>query len=232
MADEKAAQFQEMNRRAWNSTIVQELTRGSNLFVTSIKWNRDESNAPKADQFQRYNYVVQGDKIFVAVWTTDEAQDVCNSGLPPFARIKVKKSIMVNFYPEKTTDKPTDTRECILDDGETGVLDASSKHFMIAQGPTSTIKTYDAMTWSKTTVDYAGEILVTVAKSKCFYTINQGSGTYRPRAGVRFQGFRYLDKVAALFAHKIDDVYPEYKWDTVSDLEKPSDGKQTVTLNC
>jgi hypothetical protein len=230
-ADEKAAQFQEMNKKRWDSSKAVELSRGSKLFVTSLRWNRDNSNAPEARRFQQYNYAVQGRKIFVAVWDPRGKRGICNSGSPPFPHMKVKKDLMVNEYPETSTAIPRDTKKCILADGKHAVLDDSSKHFMLAHGPGTRITSYNPRTWATTTVDYAGEIVVAVDSKKCYYTINQNSGTYSPKAGIPSDRFKYLDAVAKLFAGAVG-AYPAYEWDKKSDLEKPTDGKRTTAINC
>jgi hypothetical protein len=79
-----------------------------------------------------------------------------------------------------------------------GVLDAHSKHFMLAQGIGTTFRGYTRLTQSidltnvlnhpwvtasgiAKKVEYAGEIIVDI--QGCKYFINQGSGTYRPEAG-------------------------------------------------
>lgn len=145
--------------------------------------------------------------------------------------MQVEQGVMVNFYPESTTDKPTDTSECITADGTSGVMDALSKHFMIAQGAGERVSDYNATTWPRTTVDYAGEILVTVGPSSCTYTISQGSGTYVPQAGVPSDRFRYIDRVARLFDTAVG-TYPVDEVDKESGLDKSTVDPRPTTLDC
>lgn len=230
-ADQKAAQFQEMNRKGWDSSTVAELKTGSKLFANSISWNRDSSNAPDAHQFQQYNYAVQGRRIFVAVWDPMGLRGICDSGSPPFAHMRVKRALMVNDYPETTTAIPSDSKQCILSDGKNAILDDSSKHFMLAHGPGTRITSYDPRTWTTTTVDYAGEIIVAVGDKTCSYTIDQNSGTYVPKAGVPSDRFKYLDAVAKLFAEKLG-AYPAYEWNKITDLEKATAGNHPTAIDC
>lgn len=230
-ADQKAAQFAEMNQRGWDSSVVAEVKTGSRLFIRSIRWNRDSSNAPDANRFQQYNYVVQDRRIFVAVWDPTGQRGICNAGVAPFAGMTIKRGVMDNTYPETTTTPPGDAAPCILADGTNAILDDSSKHYMLAHGPGTRISSYDPGTWTNTTVGYAGEILVTVGAKRCSYTINQNSGTYVPHAGTPSRPFKYLDAVARLFATKIG-TYPSYEINKSTGLEKPGASGRRVTIQC
>lgn len=95
-----------------------------------------------------------------------------------------------------------------------GVMDAHSKHFMLAQGRGTTLGNYSAQTqakWTGKLVKYAGEIIVDV--KNCTYLINQGSGTYWPHAGTVIGTYDHLKKIAQLFAEKVRAA-PNLLWNT------------------
>ena len=75
-----------------------------------------------------------------------------------------------------------------------GLMDAISKHFMLAQGPGTTIKEFDVTTWPDKKVAYAGEILVDL--DTCSFRLNSNSGTYLPLA-------KYVPDVNKFFAEQL-----------------------------
>lgn len=92
-----------------------------------------------------------------------------------------------------------------------GLLDALSKHFMLAQGLVrgennsiigTSIADFPAnnpsgeSAWATKQVAYAGEILVDL--TSCTYSLNSGSGTYKP-----FD--KFMAKVTELFASEINN---------------------------
>jgi hypothetical protein len=217
MANNKNAEFAAFKNKGWDSSEVKKLD-GSNpssnkaFFEDSIKSN-SLSNVPDAKKFQRYNYVVKGEIIYVAVWRNKESSlnDICHPGMPyPTQKMIIRPNTMVNFYPEskpesKYEKSDSDIAACastIGNDKGTRVLDAHSKHFMLAQGPGSTISDYDlAKHWENTTIDYAGEIMVFLESPPCYYGINNQSGTYAPKTGPsgKDKDFEYLKKVMERF---------------------------------
>lgn len=146
---------------------------------------------------------------------------------------------MVNFLPEDNSGpngKLTTSSEhavCYVKAASaqkpTGILDAHSKHFLLAQdilaAPGSSrlasLSDYSKATsakWVDATVDYAGEIIVNL--TNCSYTINNGSGTYRPYAG-RNGDFVYILQVAQLFAATVGFA-PDEVWDSTPGLSIPT----------
>jgi|SRR6267142_4897 len=249
LARDKISEFDALRDASigWNSSETVLLERA--LFVKSIIANKG-SKAPKAETYQRYNYVVKNNEIRVAVWTTGGAvRKVCRRA-PVSARAylatRTEKGTMVNFFPE-VTDLPNSK-----DLGEvpgactsttsagktTGVLDGHSKHFMLAQGDDKNklvrLGAYKSgvsgNTWETAKVDYAGEIIVDV--KHCIYIINQGSGTYRPKGG---QDFAYLLAVAELFRDRVLTP-PLAVWDTQTPLLVPTTQVPTkstdLSLDC
>lgn len=222
MAIAKNAEFIAFNNRKWNSSKVMEL-KDQNSFEKSIKLN-SSSGVPYASEFQRYNYVIKDKKIFVAVWDgAKDLDDICNSGMP-YRGMNIKPDEMVNFYPESIGHPPTNL-DCISTAGntKTGVLDAHSKHFMLVQGEGTTISKH-YFDWENKTVDYAGEIIVYLTASPCHYVINQGSGTYRPKAGIQDKDdFGNLEAVAQFFGEQIK-VSPKSLWRTDTEARIPFTG--------
>lgn len=139
---------------------------------------------------------------------------------------------MINVFPELPTVSQTELNSGKIYEKESpcffkkdwgaadvGILDASSKHFMIAQGGYS-IENYDPKSWSKVKVLYAGELLVDVQKRT--YSINTNSGTFQPWPGEfksegsafrnlypssdseKFFDSKYLENVAKLFSKTLD----------------------------
>jgi hypothetical protein len=217
MANNKNAEFTAFKNKLWKSSKVAKLV--PLLFKNSIIAN-SKSKVPDADKIQQYNYVIKGNDILVAVWDgdIDSLNQICEPGLP-YPPMTIQSNTMVNFYPESNKQFSSDPN-CISTLGnnrETGVLDAHSKHFLLVQGVGTKISDYDyTKSWEKKTVDYAGEIVVVLKASSCYYRINGGSGTYKPKAGRSNNDFEYLQKVAELFA-KETGVSPEFAWRTDPD---------------
>lgn len=205
------------------------------FFERSIEANSED---PYGTKFQKYNYVVcrgaENETIWVARWqdTVDFAGISRNCPGPKF-ELQNRQGMMINIFPEDKDAKIVDLRgqqtPCWLDGldpdpeekklkskVETGLLDAISKHYMIAQGPRAqasekiTIAKFDAEKWSKTRVRYAGEIIVDV--EKCEYWLNNGSGTYQPK-GLNKSGQDELQAVAQLFSDTLG-VSPTFVIDT------------------
>jgi hypothetical protein len=130
-------------------------------------------------------------------------------------KVSDDKLIMVNFYPESpergTGHKKTSLMSILIPQDKTdqrgktkeklrkepnnmqtrnGLLDAMSKHFMLAQPGAAGIESFSRFTWWRTKVAYAGEILVDVGKRS--YILNSDSGTYKPDGA-------YLEAVAGHF---------------------------------
>jgi hypothetical protein len=215
MANNKNAEFAAFNKKGWDSSEVKKLDDSKPLsnrtfFEESIISNSGSANrdVPDANTAQKYNYVIKDRKIYVAVWKNKDSglSDICVPKMP-YTIMSISSGAMVNFYPENS-EKRSHIPECVSrvgNDKKTGVLDAHSKHFMLAQGPESTISDYDlAKQWEKTAVDYAGEITVFLKSPSsplCYYGINNQSGTYAPKTGPsgKDNDFEYLKKVMGRF---------------------------------
>ena len=179
--------------------------------------------APHGVTGQLYNYVISTKcEIIVAEWTNDEAkwqnnkfeqaltEDKCPGGkdfMPD-----PSPGTLINFFPEdlgkqfREVDKRDRRSPCWqkgeeLVDGaddarEDGLLDALSKHFMLAQGTGTTIEQFNGDTWPEAKIAYAGEVFVDL--TSCTYSLNAGSGTYKP-----FE--EHLVSVTRFFAKKVSD---------------------------
>lgn len=97
--------------------------------------------------------------------------------------------IMVNLFPEKD-EELFKKSPCWLDsDRKDGLLDAISKHFLLAQlaqGEGRTIADFNRNVWYEWTAEkvlYAGEIIVDL--NNCTLDVNGNSGTYRPKISYR-----------------------------------------------
>jgi hypothetical protein len=245
---DKIAEFDALRHPAidWDSSSVAALDRA--LFIDSIVDNR-ASGMPDSDKYQRYNYVILNGKILVAIWTSNQAMSqICKQAPQPapaaaYLASKVPARRMVNFFPEDTRlpfplkagGPPQPACQSAAASGKTvGVFDAHSKHFMLAQGPATRLGDYIALTsgpkWRMASVDYAGEIIVDVRN--CYYVINQGSGTYRPKGGVSAD-FAYLMAAAEAFATTIGTA-PAAVWDVSAPLVPPIkfSAKRNVALTC
>ena len=199
---------------------------GRTLFENSIKANLA---FPYGAIFQKYNYVVCGEDpkgrdpdnrtIRVAEWQAG----VDFNGISACPRrdfIPQKPMDMINFFPDDNDDdismglrKRQDgssgliSRQspCLLESLDSqlkaGLLDAISKHYMIAQGMGTTIAGFDPSDpgkWSSTKVRYAGEIIVDV--KNCVYGLNNNSGTYLPKGRDAASGRDELQTMADLFS--------------------------------
>lgn len=253
LAQAKVAEFDAFATAKWGHSKVTELT--FDLLQMSIQRNAS-SGVPYADRYQRYNYVVPEKKdakddlqILVATWLSKSKFDaICNitQHLPkPYDTLETEDGVMVNFFPEDPglpLDKnqpslskwPPCVTEYFVHPGSskyTGVLDANSKHFMLAQGLGKMLKNYTATNkrpggpdlaevrghaWVQTKVLYAGEIIVDV--KGCNYFINQGSGTYKPKPG---DNLELLRKVAKVFEERLD-LPPSLFWIREGDGEHSS----------
>lgn len=166
---------------------------GLALFARSVIANGDDSEDTEQ---QKYNYVITEQcEILVAVWN-DSVGDLsqigtgvaCVSGPDPFSNPRPK--IMINWAPEEPFGRVAATNPgrhspCWLDaKAKKGILDAISKHFMLAQYPNGEIGEYREA-WADARVAYAGEILVDL--STCTYIVTEDSGTYRPDGKYRLQ---------------------------------------------
>ena len=197
---------------------------------------------PHAQEFQRYNYVIdEHDNIFVATWGNNLDFDEIDRGTCKTATAaatptaggsdsidtdddgetqgfpKAREGEMINFYPEDPIKSAHGKQSpCWIavagSDEPAGLLDASSKHFMLAQkeGHRS-IQKYMPEVWTQAKVKYAGEIIVEITRGNagnvlmCEYTLNGNSGTYKPANGMN------LKKVADLFGEVLE-VAPAYTW--------------------
>lgn len=185
---EKQADFQRYERL--ELSLSRALVLDDKVFEKSVKANRNAS--PQAMQ-QRYNYVITKDcgEILVAGWNENGDLDqivggiACLGGSDSFHPPTTPDN-MIDWAPEEpygsalvSKPKPTSQSPCWLDTKrEDGILDAISKHFMLAQGEGSTIDQFKAKKWAKARVAYAGEILVDL--KTCTYIVTEDSGTYRP----------------------------------------------------
>ncbi len=186
------------------------LKQDQNLLQDSV--SSDQVNTANRHSTLKYNYVVSADdcEIYVATWTksTDEIEGHLQSKdipcVSPYHPLDATRSRMINFWPEDndiSTSSP-----CWLDkDQKDGLLDAMSKHFILAQKPGS--RPIERMILEPRgdsavhrSVAYGGEIVVDL--NHCTYTVNNGSGTYRPLdhdAALPDESLSYLKTVAQQF---------------------------------
>ena len=167
------------------------------LLSDSIIWYKQQGDKgifPFGNIYQRYNFVIDSNgRIMVAIWNQElllnaigNDPHMCQRGDLGFTISEF--GTMINFYPEypELPNVSDQLSPCWFSvpasEGlvQPGILDALSKHFMLAQ-PIPSIQEYNEDTWILTEVAYAGEILVDV--QNCFFTINNNSGTYRPDGG-------------------------------------------------
>lgn len=157
-------------------------------FEESIKENL---GFPYGGTRQAYNYVIaENCDILVAEWKDNPnfneiLTDPNCLGTRDFTPGDGQKG-MINWFPEElngsqyVVNPKARKSPCWLDaPKKNGVLDALSKHFMLAQGSNGEgkIEEYEEA-WANTSVAYAGEILVDLGS--CTYSLNSNSGTYRP----------------------------------------------------
>ena len=193
---------------------------------------------------QKYNYVIDDEgKIIVAEWNVEDlAQELDNAkvkaqpSVVPTANaqedteenncdgkkcegdidfIPKNPQKMVNWFPEDEYEDLADPQSpCWLNRSKNdGLLDAISKHFMLAQGPGEDIHKFTEG-WEDTEVRYAGELTVDVVE--CTYTVNNNSGTYKPK----LEG---LADAAKHFAKEIDVGpmwYVDFVYDEDGDLTR------------
>ena len=202
---------------------------GRTLFENSIKANLA---FPYGATFQKYNYVVCGEDpkggdsdtrtIRVAVWReTDGQGEAAFKGVSACARRDFipqnPQGIMINFFSEEADSSMglgSPQSPCWLNSfnamdaaiefkPSAGLLDAISKHYMIAQDAGKSIgefNTNEPTEWSDTKVRFAGEIIVDV--KNCEYWLNNNSGTYRPR-GQEDTVQPELQEMANIFSEKL-----------------------------
>lgn len=159
---------------------------------------------------QLYNYAIRPTcEIIVAEWTGDMRseefsqlliKDFCHER--DFIPVTTENG-MINIFPEDKRSEPRVVDEsarqspCWLDSSrEKGLLDALSKHFMLAQGKNKTIGNFNEGTWPDTKVAYAGEILID--PQDCTFLLNGGSGTYLPKRSL-------APTVTAFFARELNN---------------------------
>ncbi len=202
-------------------SLSQAVILDDKLLRDSIEKNYESPDRTDSQKYdtQKYNFVIDviaGKKeIIVAKWdvedieaalkaATDKAKGENNCGGRKcledggFTPQVSNKEVMVNLFPE---DKKADPKQspCWLDSAKSkGLLDAISKHFMLAQlaqGERSTIADFDENNWYEWTAEkvlYAGEIIVDL--ESCTLDVNGDSGTYRPKTS-----YRTLTKVVEQF---------------------------------
>ena len=187
--------------------------------IDAIDENSNFPGDPEYDT-QKYNYVIDMDgNIMVAQWKSgaslgdldqkvsngkliEKCQDKhCEDGRKDFPLKDLE--VLVNWYPEDEEASPRQS-PCWLDgDRENGLLDAISKHFMIAQGEGRTIDDFDRNRWYRWTakeVLYAGEFIVDV-KRECISDVNGDSGTYRPK-----RSYQTLNRVWEQFGARLSSA--------------------------
>lgn len=170
------------------------LSEAVELNADLLKDSIEKNDAfPHGTDMQKYNFVIDGKgEIIVAKW-----KDIDLEGAMANADIRCQgrrceelggisleeylKGIMVNLYPEDDDATPKQS-PCWLDreskDKGPGLLDAISKHLMLAQGKDTTIAEFKWTDWMVADVAYAGEIVVDLGN--CAYWVNGNSGTYKP----------------------------------------------------
>ena len=189
----------------------------------SVRVNLESSRESRR---QQYNYVITPDcQIIVATWTTEVDNSSFLLALPacPGGKGEVdlpvgNEGTMVNFFQENLGEqfpnivgtvndrdrrspcwqKGDELVDGVPDNREDSILDALSKHFMLAQvqKENASIESFDEATWPDTKVAYAGEILID--PQDCTFLLNGGSGTYLPER-------EDAPKVTAFFAKKLND---------------------------
>ena len=218
-----------------------------------------ENKFPYGGEFQRYNYVIdESYTIIVATWSfnldfdqlrgeqTQEGRRVCDgNGEAEFPN--AQKGMMINFYPEVTIDtNHSEKSPCKMGvpgpDTAAGLLDASSKHFMLAQEQGKRqIREYNPQPWIESKVEYAGEIIVEIRRDDtndtndtnkitgCDWTINDNSGTYKPSDGQNLEAVarRFVDVLGSGPTHLWDNAHVE---EYSTRRENPEDG--AAQLGC
>lgn len=204
-------------------SFVVELNLG--LLERSIEKN---TGMPAGGRMQKYNYAVTDTGIIVvAVWTEQERYDHLFEPKPdpghcdrderwpiPETPPTMQPSrgalqlVMINIYPEFQNTKVSPCWVMLPSRKPMGLLDGSSKHLMLAQGPRMSLEDF-VEAWRDAKVQGAGEIVVNFRGESCAYTITDSSGTYKPN------DLDNLKSVAFTFARSLrkvngDPVPPEY----------------------
>jgi len=194
------------------------------LLVDSIEAN---SMDPHGEELQRYNYVIEKRnldewKIRVAIWRDDDKTVELLKGFksdgPTPTEYGATPRLMINFYPEEPKDpkaphRPETSPRWLDKDQTNGILDAMSKHFLLANGDTSSSKSplqsYVAEKWGQTEVDYAGEIVVDVDER--VYRINSNSGTYQPSSDFLEAAAGCFERVLGIAPQYVESSHPPTK---------------------
>ena len=148
------------------------------------------------------------DESLIEVEVEGELIDKCPGGRDFTPRDQ--KEAMINWFPEEAAAALgiPNRSPCWLNGNQTkGLLDAISKHFMLAQGPGTTIDEFNSdneTRWAETKVAFAGEI--TVDLDTCSYWLNSNSGTYKPLGTYLPDVNQYVAK--KLGSMKISNVAP------------------------
>ena len=174
-------------------------------------------NLNKGSSRQKYTYIINAyDNIIVSTWKGnrdlgDLGNMVCDGTGETLSQYHTNNGRMIDFSPEDNRNQsPCWLKILVNEDGEwiekpQGILDAMSKHFMLAQEQ-PTISAFQPALWLLSTVEFAGEIIVDVDKE--YYVININSGTYRPDAEEKF-----LPVAAKRFGQLLNEIprieYPE-----------------------
>ncbi len=193
-------------------SLSQAVKLDDDLFERSIRANDESPDRTDAEKYdtQKYNYAInERGEIIVAKWeNTSLVHDKevsancrdrrCNEkSRRDFDLDKDLGGIMINWFPEAKAAVPKQSPCWLTSPNKDGLLDAISKHFMLAQGYRFTIDDFDWNDWKdkkRVKVAYAGEITVDLVS--CTYSLNNNSGTYGPEGGE-------LKSVAKHFANEI-----------------------------
>lgn len=213
----KGAEFAETVLRLGEMRLSEGKELTKLLFDMSKEFHAEQqSEEQRSGVDQRYNYVMDIDEceIYVAVFTDDAettfgqlSPDICEPGRATPVSKYVRAGMMINSAGEP------DNTPCLLsfkfghqdDQGnhDLGILDAISKHLMLSQRVgNKSLQDFpeDPEMLDKRKVGYAGELLVNLeADAECPYTINAGSGTYKPTEGL-------LTQVATHFSSILGEV--------------------------
>ena len=225
---QKVLDFEQCYRLGYAYSKATYITASNrDLFASSIK---DNKRNPHGEYFQRYNYVIeksepdaqkQNWRIKVAVWRDVAEIEALGYNPPDFDDLDGKPFIytpgrMIDFFPEEPGGekrfKPDSPLWISAVSGtglkDTGILDAMSKHFMLANVPDGGgVELFDRDTWLEKKVAYAGEILVDVEGD--YYVVNNGSGTYRPDAPHLEAVARYFEEVLGVAPAYVQAPKPE-----------------------
>ncbi len=185
---------------------------------------------PYGDKRQQYNYVVDTEgRILVGKWKDNVDTDLKEvlddekrcPGMPDF---RPHTQGMINWFPEESKNGLSPCWLAGLAGNEAGIkkdglLDAISKHLMLAQGEGNSIDKLfddDKSLWEEWTdesvkVAYAGEIIVDL--DSCTYSLNNNSGTYTPkREGLPDVAEYFADKIGVAPFSYFDKQRREIHW--------------------